>query len=278
MNPARPVAEAVPVPEQDRDPVPRFHADARPGRLVRGCGVGAKADARAVHPVRDAVGANFARANRPWLPTNGRSGGLTSLAPTGGATRSAATSTARTAAVARRHRELLRRGDDAIGATITGQNVVMTCPLTPVLPVRRPFRHRPDRATRSSGRLPRGSSPAKGGTPGTATRNGGRSASRCGRSMPHRRCGGPSPAPPIRAGDRVWDAGRSVGERTPPRGSRGRTRQVWRSRSRGRRRRLLAGRGRCARGTWPGIYGRPRTEHTFCNGSCSELGGPSGTA
>ena len=89
------------------------------------------------------------------------------------------------------------------------------------------------------------------------------------RVLPHRRCGGSSPAPPIRAGDRVWDAGRSAGERTPPRlVAQGRTRQAWRSRSRGRHRRRLAGQGRCARGTWPAIYERPRTEHMFCKGCC----------
>ena len=111
---------------------------------------------------------------------------------------------------------------------------------------------------------------ARASSPGSATRRGrrGRAGPRAG-ELSHRRCGGSSPAPPIRAGDRVWDAGRSVGEWTPPRVlARARTRQAWRSRSRGRHRRLLAGPGRCARGTWPAIYERPRTEHTFCKGNC----------
>ena len=103
-----------------------------------------------------------------------------------------------------------------------------------------------------SGRSRRGSSRGRAVSRGSATRCGcsGRTGPRAG-VMPHRRCGGSSPAPPIRAGDRVWDAGRSVGEWTPPRVSaRGHIRQVWRSRLRGRHRRQLAGQGRCARGTW----------------------------
>jgi hypothetical protein len=139
------------------------------------------------------------------------------------------------------------------------------------------WRRRVERATPRSGPPRRGSSRGLAGCRGSATRDAGRRCAhpaaaerrpRRGSSMSHRRCGGPSPAPPIRAGDRVWDAGRSVGERTPPRGSRGHTRQAWRSRVRGRHRRRLAGQGRCARGTWPADYGRPRTEHMFCKGCC----------
>ena len=104
-----------------------------------------------------------------------------------------------------------------------------------------------------SARALRGSSHARAASPESATR-GGRPLSSAGsrsRALPHRRCGEPSPAPPIRAGDRVWDAGRSAGEWAPPRLlAQGRTRQAWRSRSRGRHCRQLAGQGRCARGTW----------------------------
>ena len=104
-----------------------------------------------------------------------------------------------------------------------------------------------------SARARRGSSHARAASPESATR-GGRPMSSAGsrsRALSHRRCGEPSPAPPIRAGDRVWDAGRSAGEWAPPRLlAQGRTRQAWRSRSRGRHCRQLAGQGRCARGTW----------------------------
>jgi len=109
-------------------------------------------------------------------------------------------------------------------------------------------------STPRSGRQQRGNSRARAACPGSATRGDRRAAGSQCRLMPHRRCGGPSPAPPIRAGDRVWDAGRSVGEWAPPRWlAQCRIRQGWRSRSRGRHRRRLAGQGRCARGTWPAI-------------------------
>ena len=131
-------------------------------------------------------------------------------------------------------------------------------------------------ATPCSGRPRRGSSHAMDASLGSATRDGRRSpAGRRNRLMPHRRCGGPSPAPPIRAGDRVWDAGRSAGELAPPRLlAQGRTRQAWRSRSRGRHCRQLAGQGRCARGTWG------QSTNALGQNICSArdvAGGPKGT-